>query len=121
MPMTIRGGAKGFLSNDPLTSSTIASTPFSICKRANPKTGGPNTKERLKQIADTYGSDDSKDDDDMTEQDFTGRGEGAGGAKGGVFLAKESQLGARTDTAAAAIVCFFFRQQSFVSSFCLRV
>ncbi|KAL7539271.1 hypothetical protein ACHAXR_009146 [Thalassiosira sp. AJA248-18] len=71
-PMSIRGGATaGFLSNDPLTSSTLGSTIKSTPFNAKVRTGGDgggtivriNTKERLRKMAEAWPNDDDSDDD----------------------------------------------------------
>ena len=68
MPMTLRGGAEGFLSCDPLTSSTMKSTPFSAIRAKIKSNGRVNTKEHLRRIVDQIASDES--DDEMDEAEF---------------------------------------------------
>ena len=75
-PMHIRGGAKGYLSNDPLTSSTMKSTPFSAIRARNAKKNSRvSAKERSRnRFADRFESDESDDDSadiaEMSEREF---------------------------------------------------
>ena len=79
-PMDIRGGAKGYLSNDPLTSSTMKSTPFSAIRARNAKKNSRviSAKERSSRnrFVNRFESDESDDDDDggdiaeMSEREF---------------------------------------------------
>ncbi|KAL3794995.1 hypothetical protein ACHAW5_002164 [Stephanodiscus triporus] len=71
--MEIRGGAEGILSNDPLTSSTMKSTPFSVIRARNAKKNSRvSAKERLRRFADRFESDESDNDDiaDTSEREF---------------------------------------------------
>ena len=81
IPRQIRGGAG--LSYDPLTSSTMASTPFTEIKRRVARNNGhrkpearkepgPQTAKKLRNISERFSSDDDDDDDvmDISEQEF---------------------------------------------------
>ena len=78
-PISMRGGAKekGYLTNDPLTSSTMKSTPFSVVRRRNAKKNAENEKSRSK-ISERFDSSDDEstqnNDDDIAnnidEQEF---------------------------------------------------
>jgi hypothetical protein len=73
MPKVIQGGHGGFLSDDPLTSSTTKSTPFHDTRaQLRQEAAQISTTERLRRLANQLGSDESDDDNsiDMSEQEF---------------------------------------------------
>ena len=78
VPKVIREGNGGFLSDDPLTSSTMKSTPFNEMpiRARQEATARSHTQissnERLRSLANQLDSDESDDDNsmDMSEQEF---------------------------------------------------
>ena len=71
-PISMRGGAKGYLSNDPLTSSTLKSTPFSVVRRRNAKKNAERDKKDMakeksrSKISERFDS----SDDESTQNNY---------------------------------------------------